>query len=96
MNTAMDERELKSLRVSLSRIDGQLGGIRRMIEDCRPCVEILQQTRAAEAAIKKVSVTVFRAYVQTHVIGETGRGASESEEALNGLRKILAGRFRVI
>ena len=37
----------------LNRIEGQVRGIRRMIEEPRPCIEILQQLAAAEAALNR-------------------------------------------
>jgi DNA-binding FrmR family transcriptional regulator len=80
-NTALGEHEIKELLVSLNRIDGQIGGIRRMVEDAKPCIDIMQQTRAAEAAVKKVSVRIFRAYVHN----------SDLEE----LHTILADRFPI-
>ncbi len=38
----------------LSRIQGQVGGIARMIEEERYCIDILTQLQAVKAALKKV------------------------------------------
>jgi DNA-binding FrmR family transcriptional regulator len=96
LNTAMDGQEIKDLVVSLNRIDGQLGGIRRMVEDAKPCIDILQQTRAVEAAVRKLSVTIFRAYVHSYVMTQTGEQSTESHMALDELRAILADRFKAL
>jgi DNA-binding FrmR family transcriptional regulator len=59
----------------LHRIEGQLRGIQRMIEEPRRCVDILQQLAAVEAALSRVSIDVFR----IHVIDTMGNGAAASE-----------------
>jgi len=92
-NTPLGEREIRDLLISLNRIDGQIGGIRRMVEDAKPCIEIMQQTRAAEAAVKKVSVMVFRAYVHNYLIAQTNHGSTDGHSGLDELRTILADRF---
>ena len=94
-NTPLGEREIRDLLVSLNRIDGQIGGIRRMVEDAKPCIDIMQQTRAAQAAVKKVSVRVFRAYVHNYLIAQSGNGSNEGHSGLEELRAILADRFPI-
>src|SRR5687767_3125304 len=50
--TATKEQLLKRLR----RIQGQVGGIERMIEDDRYCIDVLTQISAAQAALDKVAL----------------------------------------
>ena len=47
----LDEIEQQSLVTRLNRIEGQIRGIRRMVQEPRVCVDILQQLAAA---IKKI------------------------------------------
>lgn len=44
----------------LSRIEGQVRGISRMIEEERYCIEILTQIQAIKAALKKVENEVLK------------------------------------
>ena len=46
-----DEQEKKALMTRLSRIEGQVRGIRAMVEDDRYCVDILTQVSAIQAAL---------------------------------------------
>lgn len=52
---------------SLSRIVGQIEGVKRMITDRRYCPEILTQISAARAALKSVEAKVFEAHVRACV-----------------------------
>ena len=51
------------IRLRLHRIEGQVDGIRRMYEDGRPCVEILDQVAAARAALEAVGVLILDDHV---------------------------------
>jgi len=44
----------------LARIQGQVGGIARMIEDDRYCIDVLTQLQAIKSALKKVEDEVLK------------------------------------
>ena len=46
----------------LSRIQGQVGGIARMIEEDRYCIDILTQIQAIKAAIRKVEEELLKSH----------------------------------
>ena len=46
----LDEAQQQSIVTRLNRIEGQIRGIRRMVQEPRLCVDILQQTAALRAA----------------------------------------------
>jgi len=48
----------------LSRIEGQVGGVGRMVEQQRPCLEVLQQLASVQAAMRGVTKTVLRNYLE--------------------------------
>ncbi|MFO0842266.1 MAG: metal-sensitive transcriptional regulator [Gemmataceae bacterium] len=48
----------------LSRIEGQVRGVARMVEDQRPCMQLLQQLASVQAALKGVTKTVLRNYLE--------------------------------
>lgn len=49
---------------SLNRIEGQIKGIKKMIEDRRYCVDILTQLKAVKAAIHKVEQEVLKTHIE--------------------------------
>jgi DNA-binding FrmR family transcriptional regulator len=58
------ERENKpKLLNRLSRIDGQVRGIARMVEDDRYCIDILTQIRAVRAALSKVETEILKEHL---------------------------------
>lgn len=52
------------IRERLSRIEGQVRGVARMVEAQRPCFEVLSQLSSIEAAVRGVSKAVLRNYLQ--------------------------------
>jgi DNA-binding FrmR family transcriptional regulator len=77
----------------LPRIEGQVRGLVRMVEDERYCVEILTQLRAARAALKRVEDAVLREHVD-HCVAQALRSGSPSERRskVDELVEVL-GRF---
>ena len=85
----LDTVPQQALVVRLNRIEGQVRGIRRMIEEPRLCVEILQQLAAAEAALNRISVAVLRCHVERCVPDGLDRGEAERTRRLNELVDIF-------
>jgi DNA-binding FrmR family transcriptional regulator len=55
----------KSARVKrLSRIEGQVRGISRMVEEDRYCVDIVTQISAVRAALRKVEEEVLKQHIE--------------------------------
>jgi DNA-binding FrmR family transcriptional regulator len=54
----------KDILDRLNRIEGQVRGVGRMLESERPCIELLQQLASAQAALRGVSKTVLRNYLE--------------------------------
>ncbi|MFO7303022.1 MAG: metal-sensitive transcriptional regulator [Acidobacteriota bacterium] len=73
----------------LNRIEGQVRGIRRMIEEPRACIEILQQLAAAEAALNRISLAVFRHHIDHCIEDGIMRGDGEHRQQLHELVDIF-------
>ncbi len=58
------ENRKKDILIRLRRIEGQIRGLQRMVEEGIPCPEILTQVAAATAAIKRVGAVMVQAYLQ--------------------------------
>lgn len=81
--------EQQALVTRLNRIEGQVRGIRRMVQEPRLCIEILQQLAAAEAALNRISLSVFKHHVESCVPEGVAKGEPESRKRLNELVDIF-------
>ena len=57
------------LRARLARIEGQVRGVSKMVDEDRYCVDVLLQISAARAALAKVSKLLLESHIQTCVQG---------------------------
>ncbi len=80
----------------LSRIEGQVRGISRMIEREEYCVDILQQTAALRAAVDAVSILVLEDHVQgcIRTAAEHGDADQYVDEVLDVVRRTLGRPIR--
>jgi DNA-binding FrmR family transcriptional regulator len=85
----LDEGQQQSLVTRLNRIEGQIRGIRRMVQEPRSCIELLQQLAAAEAALNRISLAVFKFHVETCVPEGVARGDAEGRKQLSELVEIF-------
>lgn len=77
----------------LRRIEGQVGGVVRMVEEERYCVDILTQLRAVRAALKRVEDAVVRTHVEHCVAAAVRNGSDAGRRAkIDELLEVL-GRF---
>lgn len=63
----------------LSRIEGQLRGIQRMVEDDRYCTDILMQVTSAQEALRAVARSLMRNHL-THCAAHAIKSGSEAEK----------------
>jgi len=89
-------RDRAQLLRRLSRIEGQVRGISRMIEREEYCVDILQQTAALRAAIDAVSIMVLEDHVQGCIRTAAERGEADQyvDEVLDVVRRTLGRPVR--
>lgn len=71
---ATHEDQLKRL----NRIEGQVKGIKRMVEEHRYCMDILIQTKAAVAALRKVEESILQHHME-HCLKDAVESGSERE-----------------
>lgn len=57
-----DRRERMQAR--LNRIEGQVRGVSKMLDEQRPCIEVLQQLASVQAAMRGVTKDVLRNYLE--------------------------------
>ena len=84
-----DEQEKKALMTRLSRIEGQVRGIRAMVEDDRYCVDILTQVSAIQAALNGFNKELLARHIKTCVSEDIREGNEEAVDELCELLKKL-------
>ena len=74
----------------VNRIAGQVGGIQKMIEDDRYCVDILNQIAAVRSALDQLGVQLLTGHLESCVIGaEEGCHHDLLEEVRLALSRFL-------
>lgn len=84
------EREKKDVLLRLRRIEGQLRGLQRMVEEGIPCTDILTQVAAVTAAIKKVGMVVVKTYMEECLDKRKKEPIAKREEALKDFQKAVS------
>ena len=84
-------KDTAQLMRRLSRMEGQVRGIARMIEREEYCVDILQQTAALRAAVDALSILVLEDHVQGCVRTAAARGEADQyvDEVIDVVRRTL-------
>ena len=84
------EEELKRLTNRLSRIEGQIRGIRGMLEKNAYCPEILAQAAAANAALNAFSRELLGQHLKSCVAEDIRAGREDTmDELLDTLQKLM-------
>ena len=85
-----DEQEYKKLINRLSRIEGQIRGIRRMVENDSYCNDILIQSAAVNAAVNSFNKELISSHIRGCVARDIREGHDEViEELICTLQKLM-------
>lgn len=84
------ETESKQLLNRLSRIEGQIRGIRGMVEKNVYCTDILMQVAAANAALNAFTRELLGNHIRTCVADDIRNGKDETiDELVQTLQKLM-------
>lgn len=82
--------EFKSLINRLNRIEGQVRGIRGMVEKNAYCIDILTQAAAVSAALSSFSKELLSSHIKTCVADDIRAGKNETiDELLDAIQKLM-------
>lgn len=84
-----DEKEYKDLINRLNRIEGQIRGIKNMVEEDRYCVDILTQVSAIQSALNSFNKNLLANHIKTCVVNDIRAGNEEAVDELCGTIKKL-------
>jgi DNA-binding FrmR family transcriptional regulator len=74
------EASKDDLLARLARVKGQVGGVERMVEQDRYCIDVLTQISAIQAALDRVALGLLDGHTRTCVLG-AGAGDQEQRAA---------------
>ena len=84
------EEEYKMLINRLSRIEGQVRGVRKMVETDAYCVDILTQVSAIQAALNAFNRELLANHIRTCVMDDIKNGKEETvDELVQTLQKLM-------
>lgn len=84
----MERCNPKAIRDQVRRTEGQVLSLGRMIDDARPCAEVLQQIVAARANLSRLGTMLLEAEAQ----GCLGEGKTA---AAKDLERVVSGLFKI-
>lgn len=85
-----DEKEYKDLINRLSRVEGQVRGVKKMVEEERYCVDILTQVLAVQAALNAFNKKLLANHIHSCVVDDIKEGNMEVvDELCDTIQKIM-------
>ena len=84
------EKETKNLLNRLSRIEGQVRGIKGMIEKDAYCTDIIMQGAAVNAALNSFNKVLLSEHIKTCVTRDIKEGKEETvDDLVNTIQKLM-------
>ncbi|MBX7132799.1 MAG: metal-sensitive transcriptional regulator [Fimbriimonadaceae bacterium] len=96
----MHTDERKSIDRRLARIEGQVRGLRRLVDEDAYCCDILNQVAAVNSALSQVAASVASMHIKNCIIGHGSDSAHSAthkmtkEDALDELDEVLRRMVR--
>jgi DNA-binding FrmR family transcriptional regulator len=79
----------EQLQRRLSRIEGQVRGVERMVEDDRYCIDVLTQISAIRSALDKVALNLVDDHARNCMAGAQD-GDAQVDELMGSLGRLLS------
>jgi DNA-binding FrmR family transcriptional regulator len=87
----MNPASKKTISNRLKRIEGQVRGIARMVDEDRYCIDVLTQIGAVCAALRKVEQDILKDHLSCCVVGAFKHGnAKQQHDKINELISVLS------
>ena len=87
------QEEHKRLVNRLSRVEGQIRGIKKMVEEDAYCIDILIQVAAANAALNSFNKELLAEHIRTCVADDIKNGREETIEELKNMVRIITNEW---
>lgn len=87
------DHDKDALLKRMARIEGQVRGIARMIEEDRYCIDVLDQVSAVNKALERVALSLFREHLDHCVVdavhGDDDGGRAKLDEAFLAIERLV-------
>ena len=84
------DKEIKDLMNRLNRIEGQIRGIKRMLEEDAYCIDIINQVSAANCALNSFTKVILANHIKSCVAEDVKEGSEKKlDELVKTLQKLM-------
>ncbi len=88
-----DPQHRDSMKKRLARIEGQLRGVQKLMDDTRDCEKILQQLTAARKALDKAFFEMMACVIEHNVVGGVVHAEATAQDAGNMVQRMSEVRL---
>ena len=84
-------KDAKAIQARLRRIEGQIRGIEKMVDEDRYCIDVLTQVNAARAALESVALQLLADHTE-HCVAEAiraGKGGAKVKELNDAVSRMV-------
>ena len=84
-------QDKQQIEARLSRIEGQIRGLRKMVDEDRYCIDVLTQVSAVQSALQSVALLLLRDHTQ-HCVAEairSGEGSDKVRELSEAVERLV-------
>lgn len=74
----------------LARVEGQVRGVSRMLEEDRYCIDVLTQIEAAQQALNKIALGLVDDHVRNCMRGGQGASEKQVEELMGAVGRLVS------
>lgn len=83
--------DTKDLQRRLAKVEGQVRGVQRMVDEQRYCIDVLTQISAIRAGLDRVALSLVDGHARNCIAGSSGRRRDEQlGELMGALDRLLA------
>ena len=72
-------KDKQQIEARLSRVEGQVRGLRKMVDEDRYCIDVLTQVSAVQSALESVALLLLRDHTE-HCVAEAIRSGDGGEK----------------
>jgi CsoR family transcriptional regulator, copper-sensing transcriptional repressor len=88
------EMQKEDIVKRLSRIEGQVRGISRMVDEDRYCIEVLDQVTAVTRALQQVSIGLMHDHLSHCVVDAVNAGGDQATDKIDEATAAIARLVR--
>lgn len=92
--STLQHHDVEKLCQRIKKVEGQLGGIRKMLENNKPCDEIIIQLNSSKSALQKISQIVLEDHLDHCVLDAMRNG--DGEVQVESLKRALSQYTKMV